>query len=79
MILLDEFVLNPLMQNVPKWSDTLKKSCNIWCKVFKVCLTILGHYVLKGKFQSGISDFDKGKKIADHLFQRFPVKLILKI
>ena len=26
------------MHNVPKWSDA-----------FKVCLTILGHYALKGK------------------------------
>ena len=42
-------------------------------------MTILGHYVLKNKFQSGISDFDEGKKIADHMCQRFPVKLILKI
>ena len=21
---------------------------SIWCKIFKVCLTILGHYALKG-------------------------------
>ena len=35
---------NHLMHNVPKWSDTLQKSCS---KIFKVCLTILGHYALK--------------------------------
>ena len=38
---------NPLMHNVPKWSDTLLKSCSIYCKIFKVCLTILGQYALK--------------------------------
>ena len=40
---LDRKSLNPLMHNVPKWSDILQKSCS-----FKVCLTILGHYALKG-------------------------------
>ena len=39
---------NPLMLNVPKWYDTLLKSCSICCKIFKVSLTILGHYALKG-------------------------------
>ena len=34
------------MHNGPKWSDTLSKSCSICCKIFKVCLTILGHYPL---------------------------------
>ena len=34
-------VFNPLMHNVPKWSDTLLKSCSICCKILKVCLTIL--------------------------------------
>ena len=33
--------VNPLMHNVPKWSS-------ICCKMFEVCLTILGHYALKG-------------------------------
>ena len=33
--------LKPLMHNVAKWSDTLKESCSIWCKILKVCLTIL--------------------------------------
>ena len=33
---------NPLMYNVAKWSGILQKS------YFKVCLTILGHYALKG-------------------------------
>ena len=40
--------LNPLMHNVPKWSDTLWKSYSIFYKIFKICVTILGHYVLKG-------------------------------
>ena len=39
--------VNPLMHNVPKWSDTLHKSCSKCCKIFKVCLTILVHYALK--------------------------------
>ena len=39
--------LNPLMHNVPKWSDTLQKSCSKCCKIFKVRLTILEHYALK--------------------------------
>ena len=38
---------NPLMYNVPKWLDILLKSCSIPCKIFKACLTILGHYELK--------------------------------
>ena len=42
------WLFNPLMHNVPKWSDTLQKSCSKCCKLFKVCLTILGHYALKG-------------------------------
>ena len=37
------------MHNVPKWSDRLKKSCSKCCKIFKVCLTFLEHYALKGK------------------------------
>ena len=36
-----------LMHNFPKWSDTLWKSCNKCCKIFKVCLTILRYYALK--------------------------------
>ena len=32
---------NPSMNNVPKWPDTC-------CKIFKVCLTILGHDGLNG-------------------------------
>ena len=34
------------MHNVSKWLDTLQKSCSICCKVFKVCLTILGRYAI---------------------------------
>ena len=34
------------MHNVPNWSGTLKKSCSKYCKIFKVCLKILGHYAL---------------------------------
>ena len=26
--------LNPLMHNVPKWSDTLQRSCSICCKIW---------------------------------------------
>ena len=44
-----EYFFNPLMHNVPKWLDTLQKSCSKCCKIFKVYLTILGHYALKGK------------------------------
>ena len=40
--------LNPLVHNVPNWSNTLEKSYSICCKIFKVCLTILGHCALKG-------------------------------
>ena len=41
-------IINPLMNNVLKWLDTLQKSCSKCCKIFKVCLTILRHYALKG-------------------------------
>ena len=40
--------INPLMHNVPKWSDALLKSCSKCRKIFKLRLTMLGHYVLKG-------------------------------
>ena len=43
-----QFLVNPLMHNVPKWSDTVKRFCSKCCKIFKVCLAILGHYALKG-------------------------------
>ena len=36
------------MHNAPKWSDTLQKSYGKWCKIFKVCLTILEDCVLEG-------------------------------
>ena len=42
------FDFNPLMRNAPKWSDTFLKSYSKCCRIFKVCLTILGHYALKG-------------------------------
>ena len=41
-------ILKPLMHNIPKLLVTLKKSCNNCCKIFKVCLTILRCYALKG-------------------------------
>ena len=44
----DGKIVNPLMHNVPKWPDTLQKSCSKCFKIFKVCLTILEHYALKG-------------------------------
>ena len=40
--------LNPLVHNVSNWSNTLEKSHSKCCKIFKVCLTILGHCALKG-------------------------------
>ena len=33
--------------HAPTWSDTFSISCSIYCKIFKVCLTILGNYALK--------------------------------
>ena len=43
---------NPLMHNVPKWSDTHL--------AVNVCLAILGHYLIKGLLTLGIplSDTD---------------------
>ena len=46
----DQF-LNLLLRNVVKWSDPpFKKSCSICCNIYKVCLTILWHCKVKGKF-----------------------------
>ena len=39
--------MNPLLQNVPKWLDTLLKSCSI--KIFKKYLKTLGQHTLKGE------------------------------
>ena len=39
----------PLTHNFPNWPDTFQKPCRIFCMIFKVCLTILGHYALKGQ------------------------------
>ena len=33
---LPKYIVNPLMQNVRKWSDTLWKSSSKWFKIFKV-------------------------------------------
>ena len=41
-------IINPLLRNVIKWSDTLLKFYSKCCKIFKVCLTILGHCEVKG-------------------------------
>ena len=41
----DRDAFNPLIHNIPKWSDTITI---LQQKIFNVCLTILGHYVLKG-------------------------------
>ena len=35
------------MHKIPKWQDTLWKSCDQCCKILKVCVTILGHNALK--------------------------------
>ena len=37
------------MHDVPKCSDTVQKLCSIYYKIFKVCLIILGVYILKGE------------------------------
>ena len=41
-------IVNPLMHNVPKWSDTFLKFRSKRCNFLKVCLTILRRYALKG-------------------------------
>ena len=45
-------MLNPLMHNVPKWSNTLYNSCSICCKIFEVCLTILELFACKGYWKN---------------------------
>ena len=45
---IEEMFLNTSVHNVPKWLNTLQKSCNKCCKIFKVYLTILGSCTLKG-------------------------------
>ena len=40
-------LINPLLRNVVKWSDTLKQSCSICCKIFKSCLVLLRHCEVK--------------------------------
>ena len=40
---------NCLMHNISKWWwGTLRKSCNIYCNNFKVCLNILGSFAFEG-------------------------------
>ena len=36
-------MVNSLIRNVVKWSDTLLKSCSSCCKIFRVCRTTLWH------------------------------------
>ena len=43
--------LNPLMHNIPKQTH-FKNLAAKSCKIFKVCLTILEHYALKGEWLS---------------------------
>ena len=45
------------MHNVLKWTGTLQKSCKECCKIFKVCLTILGRYALKG-YETQLTSFE---------------------
>ena len=45
--------INPLIHNVPKW-------CSKCSKIFKVCLTILGNYALKGLSTKRIHKFLSG-------------------
>ena len=40
--------INPIECIMSQNGQTLKKSCSKCCKIFKVWLTILGHYALKG-------------------------------
>ena len=41
-------ILNLLMNNVPKWSGTLWKSCSICLQIFKVCLASIGTLSING-------------------------------
>ena len=62
LLLENDFTFNPLMHNVPTWSDILYKPCDICSKIFKVCLTILGRYSLKVKNQRiSRTNLHKGK------------------
>ena len=41
--------INPLLRNVVKWSNKLLKNLAVNAlMIFKVCLTILRHYEVKG-------------------------------
>ena len=40
--------IKPSMHNIPKWSKTLEKASSKYCKIYKMCLTILGQYTLMG-------------------------------
>lgn len=43
-----KITFNLFLYNVPKWPNTLLKSCSKCGNIFKVCLTILGRYEWKG-------------------------------
>ena len=55
---LPKYIVNPLMQNVRKWSDTLWKSSSKWFKISKVCLTVLRRHALKGYNATRIYDLE---------------------
>ena len=46
--LVTEEEINPLMHDVPKWSNSHQKSSSICYKIFKACLTIFGALCIKG-------------------------------
>ena len=47
--------VSPLIHNAPKWSNTLSKPCSKCYKIFKMWLTVLGHYASKSKTLSNLS------------------------
>ena len=64
-------MFNSLTRNCPKWSDTIWRSYSKCCKIFKVCLTVLGSYALRFKYIDAIFViFFKEKQFL--LLRRFP-------
>ena len=53
----------PLMHNIPKWSDTLWKFCSIYCKILKVCLTILERSALKCYYCISLQEYLKKSRV----------------
>ena len=61
------------MHNALKWSDILYKYCGKWGKIFKMCLIILGCYVLNGYLLIKLKVLESSLifKFASNLFQWF--------